>query len=138
MGEISPSSIPTPFTELMGCAYPIIAGPMFLVSNESLVSAVSNAGGIGGTPSLNWRTPEAFREALKTIKSKTSKPFAVNLIVNKVNPRQHTDLDICAEEKVPLLITSLGNPKDVIRRMHEVGGKVFCDVTTLDYAKKVE
>lgn len=130
--------IRTPFTDLIGCQYPIIAGPMFLVSDENLVSAVSNAGGVGGTPSLNWRTSDEFRKAVQTIKSKTSKPFAVNLIVNKSNPRQYPDLDICAEEKVPLVITSLGNPKDVIKKMHEVGCKVFCDVTTLEYAKKVE
>lgn len=130
--------IPTEFTKLFGITTPIIAGPMFLVSDEQLVSAVSNGGGIGGTPSLNWRTSEEFRKAVRTIKSKTDKPFAVNLIVNKANTRQHPDLDICAEEKVPLVITSLGSPKKVIEKMHKVGGKVFCDVTTLDYAKKVQ
>jgi nitronate monooxygenase len=93
---------------------------------------------VGGTPSLNWRTPELFRDAIRKIKVRTNKPFAVNLIVNQANPRQVPDLAICAEEKVPLVITSLGSPKETIRRMHEVGCKVFCDVTTLDYAKKVE
>ncbi len=111
---------------------------MFLVSEENLVSAVSEAGGVGGMPSLNWRKTDEFRAAIKKVKSLTAKPFAVNLIVNKSNIRQSADLDICAEEKVPMLITSLGNPKDVIRRMHEVGGKVFCDVTNLEYAKKVQ
>ncbi|MCM2324215.1 MAG: nitronate monooxygenase [Oligoflexia bacterium] len=125
-------------TQLLGCKYPIIAGPMFLVSDEALVSAVSEAGGIGAMPSLNWRTPEGFREAIQEVKKRTSQPFAVNLIVNQANPRQEADLAICVEERVPLVITSLGNPKEAIRRMHEAGGKVFCDVTTLDYAKKVE
>lgn len=128
----------TPFTELVGCRYPIIAGPMFLVSDENLVSTVSNAGAVGGMPSLNWRTSEGFREAVRSVKKKTSAPFAVNLIVNKSNLRVEADLEICAEEKVPLVITSLGSPKEVIKKMHAVGGKVFCDVTTLDYAKKVE
>lgn len=131
-------SIQTAFTTLLGCEHPIIAGPMFLVSEETLVSAVSNAGGVGGMPSLNWRKTEEFRAAVRRTKELTKKPFAVNLIVNKSNIRQHADLDVCAEEKVPMVITSLGNPKDVIKRMHEVGGKVFCDVTTLDYAKKVQ
>src|SRR5207248_1093261 len=103
-----------------------IAGPMFLVSDENLVTAVSEAGGLGGMPSLNWRTTEQFRDAVRTVKSRTSKPFAVNLIVNQINPRQKPDLDVCVEERVPLLITSLGNPKETIRRMHEVGCKVFC------------
>lgn len=128
----------TKFTELLGCDYPIIAGPMFLVSDENLVSAVSNGGGIGGMPSLNWRSTEEFREAVRRVKSKTKKPFAVNLIVNKSNVRQEADLAVCVEEKVPLVITSLGNPKQVIEKMHSVGSKVFCDVTNLSYAEKVQ
>ncbi|MGE4108106.1 MAG: NAD(P)H-dependent flavin oxidoreductase [Bacteriovoracia bacterium] len=128
----------TPFTEQLGCELPIIAGPMFLVSDEELVSAVSNAGGVGGMPSLNWRTTEEFRQAVRATKARTQKPFAVNLIVNQSNPRQAADLQVCAEERVPLVITSLGTPKDVIREMHAVGSKVYCDITTLDYARKVE
>ncbi|NBU20845.1 nitronate monooxygenase [bacterium] len=138
MSQARPRPISTDFTRLMGCDYPIIAGPMFLVSNSELVSAVSSAGGIGATPSLNWRTTEEFRKNIQKIKSITSKPFGVNLIVNKANIRQAADLEVCAEEKVPLVVTSLGNPKETIKRMHEVGCKVFCDVTTLEYAKKVQ
>jgi nitronate monooxygenase len=132
------TEISTDFTRLMGCAYPIIAGPMFLVSDENLVVAVSEAGGIGATPSLNWRTTEQFREAVRAIKARTRKPFAVNLIVNQSNPRQQADLDVCVEEKVPLVITSLGNPKETIKQMHAAGGKVFCDITTLSYGQKVQ
>jgi nitronate monooxygenase len=128
----------TAFTDLLGVQYPIIAGPMFLVSDEKLVAAVSNAGGIGGMPSLNWRKTEEFRAAVRKVKSLTKNPFAVNLIVNKSNVRAAADLAVCAEEGVPLVITSLGSPKDTIQQMHKVGSKVFCDVTTLEYAKKVE
>jgi nitronate monooxygenase len=136
MPKNPPSS--TLVTELLGIDYPIIGGPMFLVSNIPLVTAVSEAGAVGGIPSLNWRTADEFRSAVREIKSKTKKPFAVNLIVNQANPRLKPDLEICAEEKVPLVITSLGNPKDTIRVMHEVGCKVFCDVVNLEYSKKVQ
>jgi nitronate monooxygenase len=132
------SPISTDITRLLGIRYPIIAGPMFLVSDPELVAAVSNAGGLGAMPSLNWRTSEEFEAAIRTLKQKTDKPFGVNLIVNQANPRQKPDLDICVRERVPLVITSLGNPKETIRRMHEVGCKVFCDVTTLEYALKVQ
>ncbi|MCC7442168.1 MAG: nitronate monooxygenase [Bdellovibrionales bacterium] len=138
MTTIENAPIQTSFTELLGCRYPIIAGPMFLVSDENLVSAVSNAGGIGAAPSLNWRTPDLFREAVRKIKTLTDQPFGINLIVNQANPRVEADLAVCVEERVPFVVTSLGNPKEVIRRMHEVGGKVFCDVTTLEYALKVQ
>lgn len=130
--------IPTAFTELLGCEYPIVSGPMFLVSDENLVAAVSDAGAIGATPSLNWRSTDDFRKAVRGIRSRTDRPYAVNLIVNQANPRQHSDLEVCVEEKVPMVITSLGNPKNVIRRMHEAGGKVFCDVTDLKYAQKCQ
>lgn len=133
-----PTPLSTDFTRLLNCRYPIIAGPMFLVSDEELVSSVSRAGAVGGMPSLNWRSSERFREAVQTVKTHTDQPFAVNLIVNQANTRQDRDLEICAEEKVPLVITSLGSPKKAIRKMHEVGCKVFCDVTDLDYAKKVQ
>lgn len=128
----------TTFTQIAGCKYPIISGPMFLVSDENLVCAVSNAGALGATPSLNWRSTEEFRAAIQNIKKNTNQPFAVNLIVNKSNLRLAQDLDVCVEEKVPIIITSLGNPKDVIKKMHAIGGKVFCDVTNLEYAQKVE
>lgn len=138
MSLSKPRPIRTAFTELFGCDYPIIAGPMFLVSNPNLVSAVSEAGGIGGMPSLNWKTTEEFRKAIQNVKAKTQKPFAVNLIVNQANPRQAADLEVCVQEKVPLVITSLGNPKETIHRMHAIGSKVFCDVTTLSYGQKVQ
>lgn len=130
--------IKTKFTELLGCDYPIIAAPMFLVSNEAMVSEASNAGGIGATPSLNWRTSEAFDEALTTISNSTTKPYAVNLIVNKSNLRMEADLAVIAKHKVPMVITSLGNPQSVIDTVHAYGGKVFCDVIDLKYALKVQ
>lgn len=128
----------TAFTDLVGCKYPVIAGPMFLVSDENLVAAVSNGGGVGGMPSLNWRSTDEFRAVVRKVKKLTDQPFAVNLIVNKSNVRAGADLKVCADEGVPVVITSLGNPKETIKAMHSVGSKVLCDVTTLDYAKKVE
>lgn len=132
------TGLETDFTRLLGCQIPIIAGPMFLVSDEELTVAVSEAGAVGGFPSLNWRSTEEFRKAVRTIRSRTSKPFAVNLIVNDANVRWRADLDVCAEERVPMVITSLGKPKEVIEKMHAVGSKVFCDITTLEYALKVQ
>ena len=99
---MSPSSrLDTEFTRLLGCRYPIIAGPMFLVSDVDLVVAVSEAGGVGAMPSLNWRSPEEFREAVRQVKARTKNPFGVNIIVNKANPRVAKDLEVCVEEKVP-------------------------------------
>ena len=138
MSSADLSPIETRFTQMLGCRYPIIAAPMFLVSNEALVSEASNAGGIGAAPSLNWRTAEQFDAALTKIKQQTSSPYAINLIVNKSNIRIETDLATVVKHKVPMVITSLGNPQKVIEAVHSYGGKVFCDVTDLKYALKVQ
>ena len=111
---------------------------MFLVSNESLVSEASNAGGLGAAPSLNWRTSALFDAALSDIASRTDKPYAINLIVNKSNLRLDEDLAVIVKHKVPLVITSLGNPQRVIDAVHAYGGKVFCDVIDIKYALKVQ
>ncbi|MDG0816394.1 NAD(P)H-dependent flavin oxidoreductase [Bdellovibrio svalbardensis] len=130
--------INTPFTEMMNIDFPIIAAPMFLVSNEELVSQASEAGGIGTFPALNYRPIEKYAEALKKIKSQTKKPIGVNIIVNKSNTRQNDDLKVALDHGVDLFITSLGSPKDVIKEAHKNGAKVFCDVTNLDHALKVQ
>lgn len=139
MKRVPNVDLSTPFTNLVSSRYPIIAGPMFLVSDEKLVTAACKAGVVGGFPTLNWRTPAALREAIRSIKSSADgRPFAANIIVNKSNLRAKHDLAVCLEEGVPLFITSLGSPREVIRQAHRIGAKVFCDVTTLDYAKKVQ
>lgn len=135
-----PSSEPikTLFTELMNIRYPIIGAPMFLVSNVDMVCEISEAGGIGVFPALNFRPIEEYRSALKAIKSRTQKPVGVNIIVNKSNTRAKEDLHHALEAGVELFITSLGNPKEVITQAHKNGAKVFCDVTNLDHGKKVQ
>ncbi len=138
MTDSMPPEIQTKFTEIMKCRYPVIAAPMFLVSNEELVIRASEAGAVGGTPSLNWRTVEDFDAALSKIVSQTGKPYAVNLIVNKTSLRMEQDLDVIVKYKVPMVITSLGNPQKVIEKVHSYGGKVFCDVVDLKYALKVQ
>ncbi len=130
--------IKTKLTEVLGLDVPIIGAPMFLVSNEEMVSEISNAGAIGTFPALNYRPIENYEKALKTIRSKTNKPIGVNIIVNKSNTRQNEDLKIALENGVNLFITSLGSPKEVITQAHKNGAKVLCDVTNLEHALKVQ
>lgn len=131
-------TIPTAFTEMMKIKLPIIAAPMFLVSNEDMVVEASEHGAIGTFPALNYRPIEKYREALLNIRRRTKNPIGVNIIVNKSNSRQSEDLKYALEAGVDLFITSLGNPKDVIREAHKNGARVICDVTNLDFALKVE
>jgi nitronate monooxygenase len=123
--------------KMLNIKYPIIMAPMFLVSNVEMIVQAVESGIAAAFPALNYRTDEELRSAIKEIKSRTSKPFGVNLIVNKSNPKFPQQLDTCVELGVGFFITSLGNPKIVIEKSHPKGIKVFCDVTNLEYAQKV-
>ena len=112
--------------------------PMFLVSNEEMVIAASKAGITGAIPALNWRTIELLREGIAKIRKESTGPFGINLIVNKSNIKYREQLDAITEMGVDYIITSLGSPKETIEKARPKGIKVFCDVTNLEYAKKVE
>lgn len=131
-------AIQTEFTKLMGVELPLIAAPMFLVSNEDIVVEASEAGALGAFPALNYRPIDRYQDALRSIRERTKKPIGVNIIVNKSNARQSLDLKSALDGGAQLLITSLGNPKKVIQEAHKIGSKVFCDVTNLEHALKVE
>lgn len=125
-------------SELLNCKYPLIVAPMFLISNTKMVIEALNFGVSAAFPALNYRTIEQLRSAIKEIKAASQEAFGVNLIVNKSNPKYSAQLAVLIEEEVPYIITSLGNPKEVIDQAHTKGIKVFCDVTNVAYAKKVE
>ncbi len=118
---------------------PVVAAPMFLVSNPQLVLACCNNGIVGSFPALNQRESSGFKDWLEEIeagRSDTAAPYAVNLIVHGSNPRLPADLAICVEQRVPIVITSLGAVKEVVDAVHSYGGLVFHDVTTRRHAEK--
>ncbi len=125
-------------TDILGIEFPIIMAPMFLVSNAKMLIAAGNSGISGCVPALNYRTDEAFREAITQIRANTNGPFGVNLIVNKSNPKMAQQLKTCVELKVDYIITSLGSPVEVMKMCKPAGIKVFCDVVDLKFALKVE
>lgn len=130
--------MPKRLDELLGIDHPIIVAPMFLISNAKMIKAALNSGVSAAFPALNYRTDAELRAAIKEIKAASSKPFGVNLIVNKSNPKYLPQLKTLAEMRVDYIITSLGNPKEVIEACKPLGIKVFCDVVDLAYAQKVE
>jgi len=125
---------------------PIIVAPMFLVSGTELVIEACKKGVLGTFPSLNGRTAQDFEQmlieitsALERFKAETGiepAPYAVNLIVNRTNPRLIPDLQLCIKYKVPLVITSLGASKDVVDAIHQYGGLVFHDIIKKRHAEK--
>lgn len=131
---------------LKDLSLPVIAAPMFLISNPELVIACCTNGIVGTFPALNQRSSEGFeswliqiKEALSAYEVETGKkpaPFGVNLIVHPTNPRLEADLRLCIKHKVPLIITSLGAVSEVVNAVHSYGGLVFHDIIKKRHAEK--
>ena len=127
-------------TSLLQITHPVIMAPMFLVSNTKMVIEGMKSGVAGCIPALNYRTLEELKSAIHELKAAKvhGGSFGFNLIVNKSNVKYKEQLRILCEEKVDFILTSLGSPEETINEAHKVGIKVFCDVTDLSFAKKVE
>jgi nitronate monooxygenase len=129
----------TPLSRDLGLTYPLVAAPMFLISNKEMLLACAEAGVLGCMPSLNARTAEGFRADLAWLRQRTEKPFGINLTIGLTAPeRLEADFTSCVEFKVPVLITSYGNPTDFVKRGHQHHMKVFHDVIGLQHAKKAQ
>jgi len=130
----------TKLTQLLNIKHPIIQAPMFLVSNVAMVTEAMKAGIAACIPALNYRTLDELRAAIRELKANKvdGGSFGFNLIVNKSNIKYKGQLEVICEEGCDFIITSLGSPEETINQAHAVGIKVFCDVTDLHFAKKIE
>ncbi len=118
---------------------PVVAAPMFLVSGPELVLAACRAGVIGTFPALNARPIaqlDAWLDRLARALAPADAPFGVNLIVHRSNSRLAEDAKLVARHRVPIVITSVGHPGDIVDKVHAYGGLVWHDVTNLYHAKK--
>ena len=130
----------TKLTQLLNIKHPIIQAPMFLVSNTAMVIEAMKSGIAGCIPALNYRTFDQLRTAIQELKAAKVEggSFGFNLIVNKSNIKYKGQLEVICEEGCDFIITSLGSPEDTINQAHVKDIKVFCDVTDLKFAQKVE
>ncbi len=125
---------------------PIVSAPMFLVSDPQLVGAVCKSGIVGTVPSINTRQSEDFEQWLiqiekakrETIDSGgTFAPYGVNIILDpRGKKRSQLDLMLCKKYRVPLVITSVGDPSSVVSQVHDWGGLVIHDAIALRHAEK--
>ena len=126
---------------------PIIGAPLFLVSGPDLVIAQCKAGIIGSFPALNARPQHVLEEWIIRIKTELAQyqeenpdtkvaPFAVNQICHGSNDRLMQDMETCVKHEVPIIITSLRPPAEVVEAAHSYGGLVFHDVISVRHAKK--
>jgi nitronate monooxygenase len=129
------SLLETAVTEQLGIEVPILCGAMYPCSNPELVAAASEAGAIGILQplSLVYVYRYEIRAGLKLIRSLTSKPVGMNVIVERSSKvyqeRMQSYMDVALEEGVRFFVTSLGNPRWVVEKAHAAGGRVYHDVT---------
>lgn len=131
------------FLTQTGASVPVICGPMYPCSNPELVAAVSAAGGIGIVQpiSLTYVHGHDYREGLRLISRLAGgRPFGFNALVEKSSrvyeERMIKWVDIALEEGVRFFITSLGNPRWVVDKVHAVGGVVYHDVVNRYWGEK--
>ena len=126
---------------------PVVGSPLFLVSGPELVIAQCKAGIIGSFPALNARPAEVLDEWLTRINTELEEykaanpdavvaPYAVNQICHASNDRLMVDMETCVKHKVPIIITSLRPPAEIVEAAHSYGGVVYHDVINLKHARK--
>ena len=126
---------------------PVIGAPLFLISGPDLVIAQCKAGIIGSFPALNARPQHVLEEWIIRIKRELAEyqeqnpdakvaPFAVNQICHGSNDRLMDDMETCVKHEVPIIITSLRPPAEVVEAAHSYGGLVFHDVISVRHARK--
>jgi nitronate monooxygenase len=126
---------------------PVIGAPLFIASTPDLVIAQCKAGIIGSFPALNARPKQMLDQWLNRIRDELDAyasenpgakvaPFAVNQIAHASNDRLAHDVEACVRHRVPLIITSLRPPREIVEAAHSYGGLVFHDVINVRHARK--
>jgi nitronate monooxygenase len=126
---------------------PIVGSPLFIVSGPELVIAQCKAGIVGSFPALNARPAHVLGEWLTRIEGELGEyraqnpgkkvaPYAVNQICHSSNDRLFGDMETCVQHKVPIIITSLRPPAEIVEAAHSYGGVVFHDVINVKHARK--
>ncbi len=139
--------MPIPNSIKDNISIPVIGAPLFLISVPDLVIAQCKAGIVGSFPALNARPQHVLEEWIVRIKTELKEyqdqnpdkkvaPFAVNQICHGSNDRLQGDMEICVKHEVPIIITSLRPPAEVVEAAHSYGGLVFHDVINVRHAKK--
>ena len=125
----------TPICELVGIEYPVFQGGMAWIADASLAAAVSEGGGLGIIAAMNAGA-DWLRGQIAELRKKTSKPFGVNVML--MSPFADEVAAVCAEEKVPVVVTGAGNPGKYMDMWNAAGIKVIPVVASTAMAKLVE
>lgn len=121
-------------TTLLGTRLPLIQGALARISQPPLVSAVSNAGGLGVLTTVDMTTTD-LAESIGQVRAATSEPFAVNLMLQQ--PNMAAIVPYLIAHPVPAVTTSAGTPKQFAEALQAAGTKVIAVVPSVKVAKKM-
>lgn len=131
----------TRITEMLGIQHPILQGGMQWLAKAELVSAVSNAGGMGFITAVSFSTPDELRDEIRKTRTLTDKPFGVNVSMLPVfMPGDLTEayMDVICEEGVPVVETAGRSPEPYVAKLKSAGVKLIHKVPAVRFAKKAE
>jgi nitronate monooxygenase len=129
----------TPLCRLLDIEVPILAAPMGFITGPELAAAVSNAGGLG-IMSFSGNPPAVLRDEIRKLRSLTAKPFGVGVLLGGPHlpfPPEAV-VEVCLEERVPVLMTFWGDPTPLIGRAHAAGIKVIDQVGSVADAQRAK
>ncbi len=126
----------TTLSTLLNIKYPILLAPMFLVTNEEMVGEAIKNGATGALVAHNYKNPNQLLRAIQFVKQKYKGSFGVNLTLDFANENFEKNLEVCIDEQVDFIISSLGDPERVVEACRPHGIKVFSDVINLRHAQK--
>jgi NAD(P)H-dependent flavin oxidoreductase YrpB (nitropropane dioxygenase family) len=127
--------ISTRFTKLLGIRHPVVQAPMGLISRAELAAAVSNAGGLG-IMSMVRMSPDFIREQIRKTRALTSRPFGINLIpVIAPACGIESQLEVCLEERVPVLSLFWCDATPFVERCHAAGIVLMLQVGSAEEAR---
>ena len=131
----------TRVTTMLGIEHPILQGGMQWLAKAELVSAVSNAGGLGFITAVSFATIAELRDEIHKTRDMTDRPFGVNISMLPVlMPGDLTDayVDLVCEEGIPVVETAGRNPEPYVPRLKQAGVKLFHKVPAARFARKAE
>src|SRR5947209_6751628 len=139
--------MPLPASLVNTLELPVVGSPLFIVSGPELVIAQCKAGLVGSFPALNARPVGKLDDWLTRIENELGEykalhpdkkvaPYAVNQICHASNDRLMRDMETCVKHNVPIIITSLRPPLEIVEAAHSYGGVVFHDVINVKHARK--
>ncbi|MFO7557214.1 MAG: nitronate monooxygenase [Desulfobacterales bacterium] len=125
----------TRISEILTTRFPIVLGPMRLITLGKMAAEVSNCGGLGVIAASGLSSDQLQKEIAIALEN-TDCPLAVNIPVYR--PNAFDALEAAIEMGIKIVYTSAGNPSKMVKRSKEAGISVIHKVSNEETARKAQ